>query len=141
MIVFTDKDRQMLNHVVDVVGDRMRHEDGYTDQDGATLGKLDQLAKTEGTQLVVDTVTPDTEALALLREIVSAELRHWVPGASQRLIYRASTMLGFSAVLPKSDDHGPDPADHALFPNWVGGLFTQQCATCARIFRAAPEQR
>lgn len=138
MIVFTDRDGQMMNHVVDVIGDRMHHEDGYTEQDHATVVKLDQLAKgtAAGTQVVVDAVPYDAEAMKLLAEIVEAELRHWVAdrNASARLIYRAATMMGFTAVMPKADDHGPNPGNHALFPNWVGGIFVQQCATCARVF-------
>jgi hypothetical protein len=142
MQTWTNADHQMMSHIGDVIGDRMHHEDGYTDQDQATVTKLDemtkQLADTDAKVMVVDlTRQPHRdEATAALQAIVRLELRHWVPDASQRLIRRASLLLGFPAApVPTSKDHGPGRNDHALFPNWVAGLYMEQCATCHRLFR------
>lgn len=40
---FGPEDVDMIDHIVDVIGDRIRSEDGYTEQDKATLDKLERL--------------------------------------------------------------------------------------------------
>lgn len=136
MIIFTDKDRQMLNHVVDVIGDRMRHEDGYTEQDEQTVTKLDKLAKSPTTSVVVLADDVDAEARQMFRAIVQAELRAWVPGASQRLLYRAGRIVGIQQPNPAKAqrDCGDDYANHALISDWVAGLYLHRCSDCFRLF-------
>jgi hypothetical protein len=136
MILFTEEDRQMLNHIVDVVGDRMHHEDGYTEQDGRTLSKLDKLAKTPATAVVVLADDVDAEARQMFQAIVRAELRHWVPGASQRLLYRAGRVVGIEQPNPAKGrrDCGADRTDHALISDWVAGLYLHRCSSCFRLF-------
>lgn len=137
MIIFTDRDRQMLNHVVDVIGDRMRHEDGYTEQDERTVTKLDKLAKSPTTSIVVLADDVDAEARQMFQAIVQAELRAWVPGASQRLLYRAGRIVGIEQPNPAKGqpDCGPDVADHALINDWVAGLYLHRCSNCFRLFQ------
>lgn len=137
MIIFTDRDRQMLNHVVDVIGDRMRHEDGYTEQDERTVTKLDKLAKSPTTSIVILANDVDAEARQMFQAIVQAELRAWVPGASQRLLYRAGRIVGIEQPNPAKGqpDCGPDVADHALINDWVAGLYLHRCSNCFRLFQ------
>lgn len=88
-----------------------------------------------GSALVVTgQATSLTERRGLIRQIIEAETRNWVPDASQTLIFRASMALGFFAPEPSAADHGPDEADHATISNWIGGLYVRHCATCCRIF-------
>lgn len=135
MLHFTQEDAQMLNHTVDVIGDRIRSEGGYTPQDEATVVKLDQLAKTKGSALVLTgDALKGAEARDMLRDVVLLELRHWVPGASQRLIYRAGNALGLKQPWPMADDHGPDAGAHALVADYVAGLYLLRCVTCCRLF-------
>ncbi|ALO79380.1 hypothetical protein [Streptomyces phage phiSAJS1] len=145
MLHFTPQDRQMLDHVTDVVGDRMHHEDGYTEQDTATVAKLDRLAKSVGAASGSAVVLTGEEILEAdaqrhLAAVVRLELKHWVPGASQRLIYRAANALGLKQPYPTVDDHGPDPASHPLVPDWVAGMYLMRCATCCRLFPTSVEQ-
>lgn len=137
MIIFTDRDRQMLNHVVDVIGDRMRHEDGYTEQDERTVTKLDKLAKSPTTSIVILADDVDAEARQMFQAIVQAELRAWVPGASQRLLYRAGRIVGIEQPNPAKGqpDCGPNVADHALINDWVAGLYLHRCSNCFRLFQ------
>lgn len=137
MIIFTDRDRQMLNHVVDVIGDRMRHEDGYTEQDERTVTKLDKLAKSPTTSIVILADDVDAEARQVFQAIVQAELRAWVPGASQRLLYRAGRIVGIEQPNPAKGqpDCGPDVANHALISDWVAGLYLHRCSNCFRLFQ------
>ena len=135
MLHFTQDDQQMMNHVVDVIGDRMHHEDGYTPQDTATVAKLDQLAKTPSAVVLTGDEQTEAQARQMLRDVVALELKHWVPGASQRLIYRAANAMGIKQPYPTADDHGPNPADHPLVRDWVAGWPLMRCATCCRLFR------
>lgn len=142
MIHFTQGDAQMLNHTVDVIGDRMHHEDGYTDQDRATVTKLDKLAKAgaavviTGAELADEPHDADPQVRQMFQDIVKAELAHWVPGASQRLIYRAGLVLGVHQPMPRRDDCGPERINHALVSYWVAGLYLHRCSTCFRLFEA-----
>lgn len=140
MLHFTQDDSQMLNHVVDVIGDRMRHEDGYTPQDDATVVKLDRLAKSGNAVVLTGAEILEADARRHLAAVVRLELKHWVPGASQRLIYRAANALGLKQPYPTVDDHGPDPASHPLVPDWVAGMYLMRCATCCRLFPTSAEQ-
>lgn len=139
MIVFTQNDRQMLTHITEVINDRMLSDDGYEGEDHATVGKLSAVAKRleAGPVLVVGHDQPEdvANASSLMRSVLEAELNNWVPNASQRLLHRAATLLGYRFSTPTQEDHGPNPGDHALFPGWLGGVFVRQCATCARVFR------
>lgn len=73
----------------------------------------------------------------LLQSVVLAEMDHWIPGASQRLIGRAAELLDHDLGMRMAEpDHGNDPGAHALFPDWVCGVYVQRCATCAHLFYA-----
>lgn len=139
MIHFTQDDAQMLAHVVDVVGDRMHSEDGYTDTDRATMTKLEALAK-EGAALVVSGKDGQANVaeLNLFLKIVRAEMTHWVPNASQRLLFRAGAALGIRQPNPAGlrADCGPDRINHATVADWVGTQYVYRCVNCARLYRA-----
>lgn len=136
MIVFTERDRQMLRHIVDVVGDRMHHEDGYTEQDRLTFMKVQDMSTAPATVVVVTGEEIDSEARQMFQAIVRAELAHWVPGASQRLLYRAGRIVGVDQPNPAKGeaDCGPDRADHALISDWVAGLYLMRCSSCFRLY-------
>lgn len=136
MIIFTDRDRQMLNHVVDVIGDRMRHEDGYTEQDRVTFMKVQDMSNAPVSTVVVTGEEIDAEARQMFQAIVQAELRAWVPGASQRLLYRAGRIVGIQQPNPAKAqrDCGDDYANHALISDWVAGLYLHRCSDCFRLF-------
>ncbi len=138
MIRWTYNDMQMLAHVVDVVGDQMLNEDGYTDQDRKTMAKLEALAQA-GASLTVDgSKVERNEAAQTFVDIVRAELDNWVPDASQRLLYRAGAALGISQPDPgnaRQPDCGPHVGDHAIISDWIAGLYVQRCVNCFRIFK------
>lgn len=138
MILFTELDRQMLKHVVEVFEDRMLTEGGYTEQNEDTVTKLEKLAKTSTTAVVVTGDERDAESHSMFREIVKAELGHWVPNASQRLLYRAGRIIGIDQPDPAKGlrDCGPDRAHHALISDWVAGLYLYRCVNCFRLFDA-----
>lgn len=52
-LMFGADDAQMLDHIVDVIGDRMHSEDGYTEADEATLKRLERLRDACRTQDLV----------------------------------------------------------------------------------------
>lgn len=140
MIHWTDDDQQMLAHVVDVMSDRMRGEDGYIDTDWATMTKLEKLA-TGGPAVTITGEDRDHAAeLAMFEQIVKAEMDNWVPGASQRLIFRASRALSVGhypdPAFATRTDCGPERGSHALVANWTGSLYVYRCASCHRLFRA-----
>lgn len=135
MIYFNSTAGPMLAHVKELADDAMATApQGYDPEDEQVAAKLGQLAEA-GTALVV-TGQPASidERRRLIRKIIEAEANNWVPDASQLLICRASRALGFFAPEPRTDDHGPDEADHATISNWIGGLYVRHCATCCRIF-------
>ena len=141
MIHFTEQDRQMMKHVGEVIGDRLHHEGGYTEQDRATVMKLDQLAAAPTSVVVITGDEPtggvdDPQVREMFRDIVRAELAHPVPGASQRLLYRAGLCLGIPQPNPAKGlrDCGPDVGDHALISDWVLGLYLHRCSNCFRLF-------
>lgn len=95
------------------------------------LGKMRRGLLVTGDPFTVD------EGVALLKEVVTSELDHWIPGASQRLINRASLVLVGSPILGAATeaDHGSGPADHALLQDWVAGIFVLRCVTCSHLFK------
>ncbi|QBZ73525.1 hypothetical protein SEA_MISCHIEF19_40 [Streptomyces phage Mischief19] len=136
MIAFTGPEaKQMLKHTAEVMGDRIHHESGYTQGDSDVVTALDNIGRAPTSAVVLTGEECDDEAArALLREVIGAELRTWVPGASQRLIYRAANALGVRWVRPTANDHGPNAGDHPLVRDWIAGMPLLRCATCARLF-------
>lgn len=138
MIVFNDDDRPMLHHVVDVICDKMHMEkDEYTEEDRETVRKLNETSeKTTTTLLITGDDVSQGEAYDMFAKIVDAELRNWVPGASQRLLYRAGAVLGIAQPNPQygTADCGPATSDHALIATWVVGRYVYRCSSCFRLF-------
>lgn len=133
MLYLGREDTQMLKHVDEVIGDRLSGDDTYEDEDHATADKLGKL--TPPALLLTGDELTEAGAHALLRRVVEAELDAWVPGASQRLIYRASRALGFAHTEPRRTDCGKELASHATVTRWVAGLYLRQCVGCSRLFR------
>lgn len=106
----------------------------HTPEDRESARRLGKMRR--GLLVTGDPFTVD-EGVALLKEVVTSELDHWVPGSSQRLINRASLVLVGSPILAAATetDHGPGPADHALLQDWVAGIFVLRCVTCAHLFK------
>jgi hypothetical protein len=130
------RDRDFLCHTGEVMQDMVLGHDGYTPDDEAALGKVQQIGK-GGTALVVTGEDLDVKQLTeIMREVISAELAHWVPDASQRLIWRAARALGFEPTpRPGYVDCGAERIDHPLVPAWEYGLYLMRCSACARLFR------
>jgi len=133
MLYLGREDTEMLKHVDDVIGDRLSGDDTYEPDAVATADKLSGL--TPPAVLLTGDEMTEADVHALLRRVINAELDHWVPGASQRLIYRASRALGFHARDQHRADCGGDLSDHATVTQWVAGLYLRQCVGCARLFR------
>lgn len=95
------------------------------------IGKMRRGLLVTGDPFTVD------EGVALLKDVITSELEHWIPGASQRLINRAGVLLVGNAILDSAieADHGPNPADHALRQDWVAGIFVLRCVTCSHLFK------
>ena len=106
----------------------------FTREDRDSIKKL---SKMQRGLLVTGDEQTEEEAEALLREVLSSEMDHWVPNASQRLINRAALILAGSHLLDPilEMDHGHNPGDHALTQDWVCGIFVLRCVTCARLFK------
>lgn len=51
--MFGPEDAKMLDHIIDVVGDRMHNEDDYTEADEATLKRLERLRDTCRTESLI----------------------------------------------------------------------------------------
>lgn len=133
MLYLGREDTQMLKHVDEVIGDRLSGDDTYEPDAVATAAKLERL--TPPALLLTGDELTEAETHALLRRIVEAELDQWVPGASQRLIYRASRALGFKWPEPRRTDCGGETSSHATVTQWVAGLYLRQCVGCSRLFR------
>lgn len=139
MIYWTEADKQMLEHAAEVMGDRIHGEpDGYTDQDRATVAKLEELSKLGSAVTVCGNERARSEETNLFQSIVTAEMASWEPNASQRLLYRAGMALNFCQPDPAAGkpDCGDHPGDHALSPGWLVGIYVHRCATCFRVYRA-----
>lgn len=140
MIHWTQEDAQMLAHVVNMMNERITQYDGYTDENEATMAKLEELAKAGPALTVTGEQRDYPTELGLFEQIVTAELNNWVPGASQRLIFRASRALNVGhypdPALAMRTDCSPERGAHALAANWAGSLYVYRCATCFRLYRA-----
>lgn len=139
MIHIRHDERQLIERAHDVMDDHMSSEpDEYTDADTRAVLHLDVMAKAETSQLVVTGAELNhIDARRLMRQIIEAEMAHWVPNASQRLLWRASWALGvpLNHAAPVAPDCGAEPGWHALVGDWVAGLFVRHCVTCHRLFR------
>lgn len=139
MIHWTEDDAQMLAHVVDIVNNRMAVKSGYTDEDEATMAKLEALSKAGHALTVTGAQQGGDASRALFTDVVNAELDNWVPNASQRLLFRAGAALGQhhpDARPTQNEDCGPERSAHALIPGWLASVYVHQCATCLRTYRA-----
>jgi hypothetical protein len=140
MIHFGHAHKQMLSHTAEVMGDRMHDEpDQWTNTDEATVDRIERMGKSPAGMLVI---TGDEMNLIdqrrLMAKVVNAELDHWVPDASQRLIWRASQVLNGTygaVVLTDQPDCGAEPSWHALTADWVVGIYVRRCVTCGRLYR------
>lgn len=144
MIPFDREDAQMLHHIVkDVMADRLAYDAEYTEKDRQVVDKLGELADAAATGTVLAVTGRDltddrgtnAEARKLFHKILNAELDHWVPNASQRLLHRAGAVLGVPQPKPRRDDCGPTEFDHALIHDWVGSAYLLRCSTCLRLYR------
>lgn len=136
MIYFGQGEQQMLNHVDEVIGDRLSGDDSYEPGDQSTA---DKLGKIKAPCLVIDGSELSTEdAHALMARIVTAELDAWVPNASQRLLFRAAAALGVFAapLVTDAPDCGLERSWHAIVPDWLAGLYVHRCVTCGRLYPA-----
>ena len=130
------RDRDFLSHTGEVMQDLLYGRDGYTPGDEAALGKVQQLGKGNAALVVTGEDLDVKQLTEIMREVISAELAHWVPDASQRLIWRAARALGFEPTpRPGYVDCGAERIDHPLVPAWEYGLYLMRCSACARLFR------
>lgn len=135
MISFTANDAHMADHASEIMQDFcLERGSGYTRDNYDSAKKLGKLRQG---LLVTGDEQSAAEAAELLKSVVQAELDHWVPDASQRLINRAATVLADGPILDPvlASDHGNNPGDHALIQDWVCGIFVLRCCTCARLFK------
>jgi hypothetical protein len=136
MIIVTPNDAHVAHHASEMVEDHYETDGArdHTPEDRESARRLGKLGR--GLLVTGDPFTVD-EGVTLLKEVVTSELDHWIPGASQRLINRASLILVGSPILGAATeaDHGPNPADHALLQDWVAGIFVLRCVTCAHLFK------
>lgn len=139
MIHIRHDERQMLSHTHEQIDDRTRcYPDEYSDADTRAVLHLNVMATAETGQLVIDGAELNhIDARRLMRQIIEAEMAHWVPNASQRLLWRASWALGvpLNHAAPVAPDCGAEARWHALTGDWVAGLFVRHCVTCHRLFR------
>jgi hypothetical protein len=139
MIHIRHDERQMLAHVAKVMDVRMSDEPTeYTDADTRAVLHLDQVGKCETSALVVTGAELDhTKARQLMRQIIEAEMRNWIPNASQRLLWRASWSLNvpLNHAAPVNPDCGAEPGWHALVADWVAGIYVRRCITCQRLYQ------
>lgn len=134
MISFTADDAHMADHASEMLQDACLEQSSYTRDNYDSAKKLGDLSQG---LLVTGIEQTQAEAEALLKQVVQAELDHWAPNASQRLINRAAMILADGPILDPvlASDHGNNPGDHALIQDWVCGIFVLRCCTCARLFK------
>ena len=72
----------------------------------------------------------------VLHAVVAAELRAWVPGASQRLIRRAADRMGIETNIGRKDVTECAPGQHCLTYDWIAGFFVLRCSTCDHLTRS-----
>lgn len=138
MIALNGNDQHLITRVAEVTEDNiLDRANEYTEADGASCKKLAAIGRAGSALVLTGEDVTKLEAIALLRKVVEAELDHWVPNSSQRLIMRAFRAFGFEvhAMRPGVEDCGPNVWNHALYPDWVHGLYIRRCSTCARLFR------
>jgi hypothetical protein len=140
MLHFNREDGQMLAHIGEVMGDRVA-EDEYTDEDREVVNRIDGIGrKMEGGGTGALVITGEDishmDAALVFAAVVQAELNHWIPNASQRLIHRAGHALGVRHPVMLSDnkDCGSEPGWHALIADWVAGIYVRRCVTCCRLY-------
>ncbi len=136
MIYFGQDTGLMLNHTADVMGDRVCEENGYEPEEEAVprdLGALSDTMKSHGGALALTGEPLDSAAVrALFKRVVTAELANWVPGSSQRLIFRAGAALEIPAPAPR-DVPECHPDRHVLANTWVGDVWLLHCAACGAM--------
>jgi hypothetical protein len=140
MLHFNREDGQMLAHIGEVMGDRVA-EGEYTDEDREVVNRIDGIGrKMEGGGTGALVITGEDishmDAALVFAAVVQAELNHWIPNASQRLIHRAGHALGVRHPVMLSDnkDCGSEPGWHALIADWVAGIYVRRCVTCCRLY-------
>lgn len=140
MIHIRHGERAMFKHTAEVMSDRMSDEPNqWVGDDHRAVAKIGVIGEAKTSALVI---TGDElhDGPELFRQIVEAELDNWVPGASQRLLRRASAALGQGYRSQAEDgvpDCGPEASRHALIGDWVAGLFIRHCITCGHLFKDA----
>lgn len=139
MIHFNRDELEMLDHAANTMNDRILCEpDEYTRSDNSAIRKLFQTANTETSAIVITGEELDKqERIWAFRQVLDAELRHWVPNASQRLLTRAAAALEveYPPGVGKSVDCGAEPGWHALIGDWLAGIYVRRCISCARVYR------
>lgn len=139
MIHINNDEKQMIQNAAETMDNRVCSEPTeYTDADTRAVLHLTVVGASETSALVLTGAEMDHQtALKLFRKVVQAELKNWVPNASQRLLHRAGHALGVRhpVMLSDASDCGAEPGWHALIPDWVGGeIFVRRCVTCCRLF-------
>lgn len=133
-----DAQRQFLTWMVDLAHDAMcNRPDEFGSSDNLAFAYWRAQSKTgpEAMTAVQAAETSSEETAAMLRHIVQAELDHWVPDASQRLIWRAGLLLGLPTIPePTRPDCGPKHISHPLIADWVAGIYVMRCVSCNRLF-------
>jgi hypothetical protein len=126
----------MFKHTAEVMNDRLCDSgDEYSDNDSRAVDHIDDIGKSGTSALVLtgqDLSIVDCNRL--MDQIVRAEVAHWVPNASQRLIRRAGLALGFSMHRFEHLDHGAELRWHAVVRQWQWGTAYLQCVDCGRLF-------
>lgn len=75
-----------------------------------------------------------TDTEEALSAVVDAELRAWVPGASQRLIRRAADRMGL--VVPMTGAAVQCmTGKHCRTSDWVAGIYVLRCINCDFLTR------
>lgn len=132
-------DRDFVAHAAEVMADRVGETGGYTDADAESCVKLEAIGK-GGTALVLTGAEMDEQARnELMRLVLQAELDHWVPGASQRLIWRAAQALAIPVTVRldsplNAADCGTERRWHSLTSTWIAGRYLMVCSTCRRLY-------
>jgi hypothetical protein len=141
MLYFNREEAQMLTHTAEVMGDRVSVDLGYTPENDLTLDRIGQIGNAmkrsqSGALVITGEDISHRDAALVFAAVVQAELNHWIPNASQRLIHRAGHALGVRHPVMLSDnkDCGSEPGWHALIADWVAGIYVRRCVTCCRLY-------
>lgn len=133
-------DRDFVAHAAEVMADRIADNgDCYTDSDVRAVDKLEAIGN-GGTALVLTGVEMNEQARnELMRLVLQAELDHWVPGSSQRLIWRAANALVIPVTVRldsplNAADCGTERRWHSLTSTWIAGRYLMVCSTCSRLY-------